>query len=192
MPATRRRFLLGAAAFLPLPFLARRLHGFAVRALDPALLRALAEAVLPGALGAAGIERATAEFERWLAGYREGAEILHGYGSGDIHRAGPSPALRWSAQVADLDTAARKNRGASFITRSRQERQDLVRAALGGISAGGLPEVDRAPHIALGLLAHFYSSAAAQDLCYEARIGKGTCRPLADSPRRPLPLRQPG
>jgi hypothetical protein len=60
------------------------------------------------------------------------------------------------------------------------------------MSAGGLPEIDRAPHIAVGLLAHFYSSAAAQDLCYRARIGKGTCRPLAESPRRPLPLKQPG
>ena len=67
-----------------------------------------------------------------------------------------------------------------------------MRAALGGAPAGGLPQIDRAPHIALGLLAHFNSSAAAQDLCYEARIGKGTCRPLADSPRRPLPLKRPG
>ncbi|HEU5217888.1 MAG TPA: hypothetical protein VFU23_04475, partial [Gemmatimonadales bacterium] len=155
---------------------------------DPARLRALGVAVLPAELGASGVERAVAEFERWLAGYREGAELLHGYGTGDVHYAGPSPALKWSAQLADLDAAARKRHGASFATRSRAEREALVRAALGGISAGGLPQIDRAPHIALGLLAHFYSSAAAQDLCYRARIGKGTCRPLADSPRRPLPL----
>jgi len=66
--------------------------------------------------------------------------------------------------------------------------KDLVRAALSGISPGGLPPIDRAPHIALGLLAHFYSSSAAHDLCYRARIGKETCRPLAEAPRRPLPL----
>ncbi len=192
MPPTRRRFLLGVAALLPLPFVARRFHRLAVQALDPELLRAMAVAILPAELGPGGIERAVAEFERWLTGYREGAEILHGYGSGEIRRTGLSPALKWSGQLAGLDSAARKTHGAPFRTRSRAERQELVRAALGGAPAGGLPQIDRAPHIALGLLAHFYSSAAAQDLCYEARIGKGTCRPLADSPRRPLPLKRPG
>jgi len=192
MKPTRRRFLLGAAALLPLPFVARRFHGLAIRALDPALLRAMAAAILPGELGTDGLERATTEFERWLTGYREGAEVLHGYGSGEIHYAGPSPALKWSSQLAELDAAARKIHGAPFANRSRMERQELVRAALGGVSAGGLPQVDRAPHIALGLLAHFYSSTVAQDLCYDARIGNGTCRPLADSPKRPLPLKQPG
>ena len=66
-----------------------------------------------------------------------------------------------------------------------------MRAAVGAVPAEDLPQIDRAPHIALGLLAHFYSSAAAQDLCYEARIGKGTCRPLTESPKRPLPLKHP-
>lgn len=192
MPPTRRRFLLAAAALLPLPFMARRFHRLSVQALDPALLRAMGAAVLPTELGASGTERAVAEFERWLAGYREGAEVLHGYGSGEIRRTGPSPALRWSGQLAGLDAASRKVHGAAFATRGIGERQELVRAALGGAPAGGLPQIDRAPHIALGLLAHFYDSSAAQDLCYRARIGQGTCRPLADSPRRPLPLRQPG
>lgn len=192
MLPTRRRFLLGAAALLPLPFVARRFHSLAVQALDPSLLRAMAVAILPAELGPSGTERAAAEFERWLAGYREGAEILHGYGSGEIGHTGPSPALRWSAQLTELDAAARKAHGAPFATRARVEREELVRAAVGGVSAGGMPQIDRAPHIALGLLAHFYSSAAAQDLCYEARIAKGTCRPLADSPKRPLPLRHPG
>jgi hypothetical protein len=144
----------------------------------------MAVAILPSELGPAGTERAVSEFERWLAGYREGAEVLHGYGSGEIVRTGPSPALKWSAQLAAL--------GGSFATRTRAERQDLVRAAVGSGPTGDLPQIDRAPHIAVGLLAHFYSSAAAQDLCYQARIGKGTCRPLTDSPKRPLPIRQGG
>ena len=188
----RRRFILSAAALLPLPFVARRVHGLAVRALEPALLRAMAVVVLPSELGAAGTERAVAEFERWLTGYREGAEILHDYGSGEIRHTGPSPALKWSGQLAELDAASRKRHRASFATRSRAERVELVRAGLSGVSAGGIPQIDRAPHIALGLLAHFYSSAAAQDLCSQARIGKETCRPLADAPKRPLPLKRPG
>jgi len=177
----RRRFLLGVAALLPLPFVARRFHGLAVQSFDPAILRALADAVLPAELGPAGTERAVAEFERWLAGYREGAEILHGYGTGEIRRTGPSPALKWSAQVRDLG-------GASFLTRTRVERQDIIRGALTGLTLNSLPPADRAPHIAVGLLAHFYDSPVATDLCYNARIGRNSCRPLAESPRRPLPL----
>ena len=45
---------------------------------------------------------------------------------------------------------------------------------------------------AVALLAHFYASPAATDLCYEARIGKDTCRPLAQSSRKPLPLARSG
>lgn len=181
MQPARRRFVLGLAALLPLPFVARRFHGLAVQSVDPGMLRALADAVLPTELGPAGAERAAAEFERWLAGYREGAEILHGYGTGEIRRTGPSPALKWSVQLRDLGAG-------SFPGRTRAERQEIVRAALSGFTLTGLPQVDRAPHIAVGLLAHFYDSPVASDLCYNARIGKGSCRPLADAPRRPLPL----
>jgi hypothetical protein len=38
------------------------------------------------------------------------------------------------------------------------------------------------------MLAHFYESPEAADLCYEAQIGKNQCRPLAASLRKPLPL----
>lgn len=106
--------------------------------------------------------------------------MLHGYGTGEIRHTGPSP-TRWSAQLAELETAARKRGGGSFASRSREERTDLVRAALGGAAESGLPQA--------GLLAHFYASSAAHDLCYQARIGKGSSRPLAESSKRPLPPR---
>jgi hypothetical protein len=51
-----------------------------------------------------------------------------------------------------------------------------------------MPGIADASHVSLALLAHFYDSSAANDLCYEAKIGKATCRPLADSARKPLPL----
>lgn len=188
MIPTRRRFILGVAALMPLPAVARRFHSLAVQSLDPELLRSVAEAVLPAELSAGDIERAAAEFERWLAGYREGAEILHGYGTGEIRKTGPSPALRWAGQLSALEAEARKGTGASFRTRTRSERQEVIRTALSGYQPGGLPQVDRAPHLAVGLLAHFYGSPAAYDLCYRARIGKESCRPLSESPRRPLPL----
>jgi hypothetical protein len=184
----RRRFLLQLGALLPLPFVARRLHAVALRDLDPGLLRALGEAVLPGELGPSGLERAVSAFEHWLSGYREGAELLHGYGSGEIRRTGPSPALRWSSQLRQLEATAQKAHGASLAQLSIAERQALVRSALEGPPSNSLPPVDRAAHLSLGLLAYFYLSPAATDLCYQAQIGDTSCRPLSDSERRPLPL----
>ena len=46
--------------------------------------------------------------------------------------------------------------------------------------------------VAVALLAHFYESADGIDLCYRAQIGKGTCRPLSQQSRKPLPLMSPG
>jgi hypothetical protein len=178
----RRRFLLSLAGAIPLPFLARRFHAQAVAALDHARLRALAAAVLPAELGPRGLDRVVIAFEAWLTGYREGEEILHGYGTAEIRRTGPSPALRWTNQLEAL--------GPRFTAMSVVERQAAVRTAVEGpgVRLGGLPAVDRAPHLALGLMAFYFSSPEAADLCYEARIGRNGCRPLAESSRRPLPL----
>jgi len=184
MGSSRRRFLLGVAALLPLPFVARRLHATAVAALDPARLRAVAGAVLPSELGVAGLERTVVGFERWLAGYREGVELLHGYGTGDIRLTGPSPALRWAAQLQAL--------GPSFVSLSLAERQARLRRALEGGRFTGLPPVDRAPHLAIGLVSFFYGSPEATDLCYQASIGRESCRPLDTATRPPRPLGQGG
>jgi len=42
--------------------------------------------------------------------------------------------------------------------------------------------------IAVALLAHFYESPGATDLCYEAQIGRQTCRPLAAQASKPRPI----
>lgn len=156
----------------------------AVASLDPARLRALAEAVLPAELATGALERTVLAFERWLAGYREGAELLHGYGTGEIRVTGPSPALRWGSQLDAL--------GPSFPSLTIAERQTRIRTALGTGRFAGFPPIDRAPHIAVGLLAFFYDSSFATDLCYEVMIGRNSCRPLATSPRAPLPLARGG
>jgi hypothetical protein len=190
MPALpRRRFVLALAGCFPVPFLARRLHLRAVADLDPQLLRALGAAVLPSELGKAGLERTVAGFERWLAGYREGVELVHGYGTGEIRVTGPSPAVRWANQLRELAGAA-EQQGVSFDRLELPARQARVRAALqrGGQRLDALPQIDRATHLSLGLLAFFYGSPEASDLCYQARIGNQTCRPLAGSGERPLPL----
>ena len=187
----RRRFVLQAAGLLPLPFLARRLHATAVADLDARQLRALAEALLPSELGAAGVERAVSGFERWLAGYREGVELVHGYGTGELRYTGPSPALRWSNQLRALAAAAQQQHNTSFDLLSVAQRQALVQSALesGGASQRpALTAVSRAPHLAIGLLSYFFETPEAADLCYGVKIGANSCRPLAQSPRPPLPL----
>jgi hypothetical protein len=68
-----------------------------------------------------------------------------------------------------------------------------VRAALAPVAqAGGdaLPGVAQAEHVALALLAHFYESPEANDLCHERAIGRSLCRPLAAQADAPAPLRR--
>ncbi len=189
---SRRRFLASLAATLPLTTLARRAHAAAVLHVtsDPATLDALAEAVLPSVLGRAGATRAAAAFRDWGAGYRENAELVHGYGTSRLRSTGPTPLTRWTTQLDDLEAQAQRRHRQRFRDLSVADRALLVRETLQakGDRLDRMPAVVDAGHVAVALLAHFYDSSAANDLCYGAQIGKSTCRPLSASPRKPLPL----
>ena len=176
---------------MPLAVIVRRAHAATVEHLqtDPATLDALAEVVLPAAaLGRAGIAKATKAFRDWGAGYRENAELVHGYGTSRLRATGPTPLTRWAKQLDDLDAAAQSAYRKPFRTIAAAERAAIVRAALAGQRLDRMPGVGDASPVALALLAHFYETSDAADLCYEAQIGKNQCRPLAASPRKPLPL----
>jgi gluconate 2-dehydrogenase subunit 3-like protein len=153
-----------------------------------AALGALADAVLPSELGSAGAARASSEFQQWMDGYQPGAEANHGYGTGKIERLPADPRPAWHAQLAALDAEARRAGGQSFASLPRDRRQALVRTVLAGERGEALPNPLAARHIALALLAHFYDSPAATDLCYNAEIGRQLCRPLAAQQRQPVPL----
>jgi hypothetical protein len=71
---------------------------------------------------------------------------------------------------------------------SIEERRAVVRDELKSERIDRMPAVGSASHVALGLLAFYYSSSEAADLCYGSQIGRETCRPLATAPRKPLPL----
>ena len=189
-PLSRRTFLGWLAATLPAAAFVRSAHASAVDhlAADPRTLRALADTVLPAELGRAGIDAQVADFQKWIAGYREGAELLHGYGTSVLERARPTPATRWMQQLDQLDTAAHTQHGRAFADASLAQRRALVEAALASHTRTSLPSMTGAPHVALALLSHFYQSSEATDLCYESQIGKERCRPLAQSSRKPLPL----
>ena len=190
IPLSRRTFLGWLAATLPAAAFVQSAHAAAVDdlAADPRTLRALGEAILPAELGRAGIDAQVAGFQKWIAGYREGAELLHGYGTSALERARPTPATRWMQQLDQLNAAARKQHGRGFADASLAQRRSLVDAALASHTRSSLPSLTNAPHVALALLSHFYHSSEATDLCYESRIGKENCRPLAQSSRKPLPL----
>ena len=187
---SRRAFLATLAAAIPAAALVRRAHAAAIDdlAADPRTLHALGAAVLPSELGPADTRAAVTDFQRWIAGYREGAELLHGYGTSALEKSGPTPATRWAAQLDALEAGARKAGARSFAALPLERRREMVRAELTALNADRIPPVGRAPHVALALLAHWYGSPDAVDRCYEARIGKEACRPLAASARKPLPL----
>ena len=190
MPLSRRRFLATLAATVPVAAIARRAHAAAVVHLesDPSTLEALAEAVLPSSLGRAGARRAAAAFREWGAGYHENAELVHGYGTSRLRSTGPTPVTRWATQLDQLEARAHSERQRSFRQLTVGEPTTLVRAVLQGERIDRMPSVAGANHVALALIAHFYESPAAQDLCYGAQIGRETCRPLAAQARKPLPL----
>lgn len=187
---SRRAFAATLAALLPTASLVRLAHAAAVEDLerDPRTLRALGEAVLPSELGEARLAAAVRAFEQWIVGYREGAELVHGYGTSKLERSGPTPATRWAAQLAALDVAARRAHARPFAATTLVQRRALVQSDLDVLKLDRIPPIGRAPHVALALLAHFYGSAEATDLCYDARIMRQHCRPLAASTRAPLPL----
>ena len=155
------------------------------------ILSALGDAVLPAELGADGVSRAVAEFQRWMDGYHPGAEANHGYGTGKIEHLPADPRPGWRSQLAALDADARRN-GRSFSALPRDRRQALVRAALQNERGDALPNPLLARHVALALLAHFYDSPAATDLCYDAQIGRQQCRPLAAQRQQPVALGRKG
>src|SRR3954451_14212354 len=113
---SRRTFLASLASALPLAVIVRRAHAAAVVHLtsEPATLDALAEAVLPSSLGRAGITKEVAAFREWGDGYREGAELNHGYGTSRLRSLGPTPLTKWSGQLDDLDARAQTKHQHSF------------------------------------------------------------------------------
>ena len=197
--SARRSFLARVAGVLAaIPLVDRRMRGASRRATatepqpNAMPLSALAAAVLPAELGSAGTARAVANFQRWMDGYRPGAEVNHGYGTGRIERLEADPRPQWRSQLAALDADARRAGGRSFGALTIEQRQAIVRAALAGERGETLPAPLAARHVAVALLAHFYESPEANDLCYEAQIGRQQCRPLAAQGQRPVPLSRRG
>jgi hypothetical protein len=162
------------------------------RDLHPALLAAIGDAVLPESLGAAGRTRAVRSFGAWIAAYHPVTEEMHGYGNAEITYTPADPAPGWNAQLEGLDLLSRRKHRRGFAALDVPARRALLKPQLAQLSRqrGDRLPVNplAAPHVAIALLAHWADSSEATDLAYGVRIGKGECRALADSSRKPLPL----
>jgi hypothetical protein len=191
---TRRSLLLLAARIAAALGLAGAASGRAAASAEtsardtvfPApLLAALGEALLPAELGGAGLEAALQRFVAWVQGYRVGAELNHAYPAAAVARLLELPLRAWQQQLAALDTAARIEAPGGFVALDRAARQLLITTALPEAPGEVLPPPAEAAHIATALLAHFYQSPQATDLCYRAAIGRLQCRPLDGAVPRP-------
>src|SRR5689334_3935152 len=128
----QRRTLLQwiGAATAALPFQRVRLWAQA-RELTPesiALLRDIAPAVLPAALGADRTRGIVEQFVVWTRGYREGVATTHGYGHPRLQKTGASPVPGYNLQLSALDAAARAQ-GGPFSSLDREARRALLDAA---------------------------------------------------------------
>ena len=153
-------------------------------------LRAVAEAVLPAELGADGGERAVAAFERWSDGLEPVAELAHPYLVPETRYSGPDPRPGWVAQLQGLEKECRARFDKDLGDVNVAARRKLL-AAPAGQAGPGLGAPANANHIAVALMAHFFASPIATDLCYRRTIAKQQCRGLEGALGEPAPVADP-
>lgn len=158
--------------------------------IDPVRLRAVADATLPSELGGGGVETIVEGFLGWVADYRPGAELSHGYGSGsmEIRYLPPDPAPRWEAQLQDLQDVAMQRFGSGFPELSREQQRLILREELAGEAMSGLSSPAEADHVGTALMAFYFGSASATDLAYGALIQREKCRSLSTVGEKPPPI----
>ncbi len=194
MPDINRRGFVGSVtASVPIAAASRHLLRSGKSApLDDALMGALGHSLLPTELGSDNIDRVVDEFQQWLEQYSTDAELNHGYGTSEIDYTPGDPTSRWQDQLDGLNAEAQRRFGASFVDLDADVRRGIIRQQIADDRLDRLPRAYRARHVAVGLLAYFYASSEATDLCYKAAIGKNKCRPLRRSPDEPISLRPGG
>jgi hypothetical protein len=185
---TLLQLLAAAAAWVRMPVPSAFAQAPSLSAVHEARVRALAEVVLPGELGAAGRAAVVDGFVRWIRNYREGAEMDHGYGFTRLRRTPAPPAAKYASHLEALERAARA-RGAAFEALDAAGRRAVVADAVNAAKVARLPARPTGDHVATDLMAFYFQSGEANDLAYRAAIGRDSCRGLPDSDHSPRPLR---
>ena len=152
-----------------------------------ALLEAIAPVVLPQSLGRRTVRLIVERFLAWLAGYRADVVRDHGYGHPEIRRTPKSPYDRYAEDLAALQGAARE-RGVAFARLPADAKRALVEEALRAAGVETLPSRPNGKHIVSDLMAFYFRSSEANDVCYRAAVGASKCRPLSVIAARPKPL----
>jgi hypothetical protein len=151
------------------------------------VLRDIAATVLPSAIGRKGQDEAVDNFLRWIRDYKEGVPLAHGYGEPRLVKTGPSPAPGYAKQISALQAAA-KGRGGRFGALALDDRRAILDAAFKAADVRNLPGRPDGKHVVADLMAHYFRGSAANDLCYNARIGRQTYRAIRVTTVRPQPL----
>lgn len=151
------------------------------------VLRDIAATVLPSAIGSKGQNEAVDNFLRWVRDYKEGVALSHGYGDPRLVKSGPSPAPGYTKQLIALQQAA-QSRGGRFGALPIDVRRGLLEAAFKAADVRNLPGRPDGKHVVADLMAHYFRSSGANDLCYNARIGRNTFRAIRVTTVRPQPL----
>jgi hypothetical protein len=124
------------------------------------------------------------DFVQWLTSYRSGAERSWGYGH---PRKSGTPAIdpaTYEAQLTAIAGRARAGAG-ELSTLPLDVRGAMAGAALDAANLRGLPGTPDGRHVLADLMSFFFNSSAANDLVYNARIGRTTCRGLAGANSHP-------
>jgi len=175
----RRTLIQSLAAAIPL----RGVRTWAQTASFPGArektLQELAATVLPESLGRAKSDAIAEQFARWVREYRAGAEMQTGYGYPRVRYKPESPAPRYLEQLDRFGSAP------SDLTARRARIAEELRAE----KITNLPGSPDGKHIAADLMSFFFQSPEANDLAYNAAIGKDQCRTLKDSASVPAPLK---
>jgi hypothetical protein len=189
----RRTVLKSLAAVVAVPALSELqlvAQGPSLSDADIATLKAIAEVVLPTALGQSGRDKAVARFVAWIRNYKDGADRGHSYGASTLAAAsGPSPAARYPAQFAALDKSARDQGAASLAALPLDARRTLVESALNVPQPlNRLPARPTGANLVADFAGYYFNSADAFDLAYDADIGRDSCRSLEGSENAPAKL----
>ncbi len=151
-----------------------------------ATLQQIATFALPSSLGAAGIRDTADRFVGWTRGYREGVALAHGYGHPRLQKSGASPVPAYIAQLAALESDARSRGGWAAL--DVESRRALLDAAFMKAGVRNLPARPAGQHVVADLMAFYFRSTEANDLCYSAMIQREVCRPIQITTHKPAPL----
>jgi hypothetical protein len=114
-----------------------------------------------------------------MDGFEPVAELNHPYlSSSEIQYGPPDPRPRWQSQLEGLELESQKKYAMAFAQLGIRERRQMIERAIRDDRLDRLPPTAEAQHVAVALAAHFYASADATDLCYNAAIQRWGCHGL--------------